>query len=301
MARTPLYRSEIPGYPVYRGKVRDVYDLGTELLIVATDRLSAFDVVFPDPIPDKGIILTQLSLWWFERTRHLTPNHVVATDVADFPAALAPWRNQLRGRAMIGRKTTPLKAEFIVRGYLDGSAWKDYQAHGSVCGIRLLAGLRRRSPFGAPLFTPTTKADAGHDEPISPQELANQLGRDVVEQAARVATALYTEAHNRVLDRGLVLSDTKFEFGLTPAGELILIDEILTPDSSRYWIRESYTTDPEAEPISLDKQYLRDHVERIGWSKTPPAPSLPPEVIAQTRARYLQAYAMVTGTELAFD
>jgi phosphoribosylaminoimidazole-succinocarboxamide synthase len=293
----PLYRSEIPGYPVHRGKVRDVYDLGETLLIVATDRLSAFDVVFPDPIPGKGMILTKLSTWWFERTKALVPNHYITSDFGQFPAPLQPYRAQLDGRSMIVKKARPLKGEFVVRGYLDGSSYQSYLDLKQVCGIEMLAGLRRRASFGIPLFTPTTKAEEGHDLPIDFEGLAHLVGRDLAKQGRNYACALYTYAHNYVFDLGLVLSDTKFEFGVDASGDLILIDEVLTPDSSRYWIRETYT--PEStKAISLDKQYVRDYVEQIGWAKEPPAPSLPAEVIANTVERYRKAYETVTGKKL---
>ena len=294
-----LSQSTVTGFPVYRGKVRDVYDLGEHLLIVATDRLSAFDVVFGDPIPGKGTILTQLSLWWFARTGGITANHLVSADTADYPAALAPWRGELEGRSMLGRKLRALRGEFVVRGYLDGSAWKDYQARGEVSGVALLKGLQRRSCFGAPIFTPSTKAEEGHDEPISFDGLAKIVGSEEAAEARRRSVALYAFAHNQVFDKGLILSDTKFEFGMSESGEMVLIDEILTPDSSRYWLRDSYT--PESEnPVSLDKQYVRDYVEQLGWNKTAPAPRLPAEVIAQTQQRYLQAYEMVTGERPTF-
>lgn len=290
-----LFESSVEGFPRHRGKVRDVYDLGETMLIVATDRLSAFDVVFPDIIPGKGKILTALSLWWFGRAEHLAAHHLLSADPADYPAALRPWRHELEGRSMLVRKARPLRAEFIVRGYLDGSAWQAYQQEGRVCGIELLAGLRRRSCFGAPLFTPTTKAEKGHDEPIDFEGLAGIVGRANAEACRERSLALYTFAHNLVRGRGLVLSDTKFEFGIDGEGRLLLIDEVLTPDSSRYWIAESYTPESPAAK-SLDKQYVRDHVEGIGWDKMPPAPALPPEVVAQTLERYREAYSRVTGT-----
>lgn len=294
----PLLSTNIPGFPVYRGKVRDVYDLGgDQLLIIATDRLSAFDVVFDDGIPMKGIVLTQLSKWWFRETRAIIDNHFISDDVASFPESLQPFRNQLHRRSMLVRKTKPLAAEFVVRGYLDGSAHGAYQDHGSICGVELLAGLRRRGCFGAPIFTPTTKAAKGHDEPIDFVQLSQIIGSVNAERARHFATKLYTFAHNRVFASGLILSDTKFEFGLDDRGSLVLIDEALTPDSSRYWIKETYS--PESNnPTSLDKQFVRDYVEQIGWKKEPPAPRLPAEVIRQTTERYLKAYATITGEEL---
>ncbi|MBI1291178.1 phosphoribosylaminoimidazolesuccinocarboxamide synthase [bacterium] len=293
----PLYQTDIPGYPVHRGKVRDVYDLGDRLMIVATDRLSAFDVVFPDPIPEKGRILTQLSTWWFHRTGALVPNHFITSDFAEFPDALQPYKDQLEGRSMIVKKARPLKGEFVVRGYLDGSSAKSYDETKQICGIEMLAGLKKRSPFGIPLFTPTTKAEEGHDLPIDFDGLCHLVTRPLAKQGRDYAIALYTYGHNYVFRHGLILSDTKFEFGLDENDELMLIDEVLTPDSSRYWLKETYQPDsPKA--ISLDKQYVRDYVEQIGWGKEPPAPRLPKEVIDGTTERYKKAYEMVTGKPL---
>ena len=292
-----LYESNIPGYPVHRGKVRDVYDLGDKLLIVATDRLSAFDVVFGDPIPQKGYVLTQLSKWWFNKTKGLVPNHLITPEFSEFPSELQQYRDQLEGRSMLVKKTNPLKGEFVVRGYLDGSAWKSYEENKQVCGIELLAGLRRRSCFGAPIFTPTSKAEEGHDMPLEFESLAHAVGKEAAKKGRDYSLALYTYAHNLVYTRGLILSDTKFEFGTDSAGELILIDEALTPDSSRYWLKDSYTPESNS-PVSLDKQFVRDYVEQIGWLKEPPAPPLPRHVVDQTTERYLKAYEMVTGAPL---
>lgn len=298
MSRPAVYETKLPGLPMMRGKVRDVYDLGDRLLLVATDRLSAFDVVFPDPIPMKGIVLTQISLWWFAQTEGIVSNHLITANVDEYPAELGQHADVLRGRSMLVRKTKPLRGEFIVRGYLDGSAARQYEKDGTVCGIELLAGLKRRNGFGLPIFTPSTKAEEGHDINVSFDALASEVGRDQAEKGRAFALALYTYAHNRLLGRGLVLSDTKFEFGETESGEIILIDEALTPDSSRFWLRETYTSESE-KPISLDKQYVRDYVEQIGWEKKPPAPKLPADVIEQTTQRYLKAYEMVTGNPLS--
>lgn len=296
MNPAPLYESEIPGFPVHRGKVRDVYDLGDRLLIVATDRLSAFDVIFPDPIPLKGTLLTQISIWWFDQTRELVPNHFLTATFDEYPPELQPYRSQLDGRSMIVKKAKPLKGEFIVRGYLDGSAWKSYEKERMVCGIPLLEGLQQRSPFGTPLFTPSTKAEEGHDINVDFEGLCQDVERPLAEKAREYATAIYTFAHNKLFNQGLILSDTKMEFGVDSEGELILIDEVLTPDSSRFWLKETYT--PQCEkPISLDKQYVRDYVEACHWDKMPPAPVLPQEVIQQTTDRYRQAVQMVTGKE----
>lgn len=292
-----LYESSIPGLPMHRGKVRDVYDLGETLLIVSTDRLSAFDVVFPDPIPLKGVVLNRLSVWWFNRTTALVPNHMITAEVDEFPALLKPYRAQLVNRSMIVKKTKPIAGEFVIRGYLDGSAWTSYQYNKQVCGIELLAGLQRRSCFGAPLFTPTTKAEEGHDMPIDFAELVRHVGRREAETGRDYSNALYTYAHNFLHGHDVILSDTKFEFGLLPDGTIILIDEALTPDSSRFWQKDTYNPDSKS-PKSFDKQYVRDYVEFINWSKEPPAPQLPAEVIQQTTERYLQAYRIVTGKEL---
>lgn len=289
-----LMKSNLEGFPCHRGKVRDVYDLGETLLIVATDRLSAFDIVFPDPIPKKGEVLTRLSVWWFHRTKDFVPNHLISCDVDDYPNEVKRWRSELEGRSMLVRKTTPLAAEFIVRGYLDGSAWRSYQENGTVCGVKLDQGLPRRTRFDKPILTPTTKEDVGHDAPISFSELEQLVGARQARVCHDFSIALYEHAHDHVQPRGLVLSDTKFEYGQTPDGEIILIDEALTPDSSRYWLGDTYY--PESDgPISLDKQYIRNYVEALGWDKTPPAPRLPPEVIEQTMTRYKKAFERVTG------
>lgn len=292
-----VYETSIPGLPVHRGKVRDVYDLGDMLLVVATDRLSAFDVVFGDPIPQKGYVLTQLSKWWFAKTKGLVPNHFLTADFDQYPDTLKPYRDQLEGRSMLVRKAQPLKGEFVVRGYLDGSAYTQYEFNKVVCGIELLAGMRRRASFGHPLFTPTTKAVEGHDMPLDFGDFAHIVGRREAEIGRDHTIALYTYAHNYLYMHGLVLSDTKFEFGKLPDGEIILIDEVLTPDSSRFWLQETYV--PESrKAVSLDKQFVRDYVEQIGWNKQAPAPPLPAHVIEQTTERYLKAYQMITGSEL---
>lgn len=298
MSEEPLYHSDIPGIPMKRGKVRDVYELGDRLLIIATDRLSAFDVIFPDPIPMKGKVLTQLSLWWFRKTKGIIDNHLITDDLELYPEELQPYRDQLRGRSMIVKNTQPLKAEFVVRGYLDGSAYEAYQCSHHLSGIPMLAGLKRHSSFGGAFFTPSTKADEGHDRTIEFEELCCIIGRDLARKGRRVANDVYVYAHNFLYDRGLVLSDTKFEFGIDEKGELILIDEMLTPDSSRYWLKETYHPDSE-KAVSLDKQYVRDYVAQIGWDKEPPAPKLPSEVIQQTTERYLKAFEMITGSPLA--
>lgn len=291
-----IYRTTLENIPLAgRGKVRDIYDLGDALLIVATDRLSAFDVVFPTPIPWKGIVLTQLSLFWFDKTAHNVKNHLITGDVDKYPESLRPYKELLRGRSMLVRKARPLAIECVVRGYLDGSAWREYQTTGQVCGIKLPKGLRQRDKLPEPIFTPATKATSGHDENITHSQAAEIVGTKTFEQVKNISIAIYKFAHEYIQERGLILSDTKFEFGFV-GDELILIDECLTPDSSRFWEKEGYY--PDGKSISLDKQYVRDYVEKIGWDKSPPAPPLPDDVIAQTTERYLTAYKLITGEDL---
>ena len=277
-----------------RGKVRDLYDLGDRLLIVATDRLSAFDVVLPTPIPDKGRVLTQLSLFWFDKLGEVVPNHVLSA--TDFPEELAAYHNELSGRAMLVRRAQPIPIECVVRGYLSGSGWKDYRATGKVCGIALPAGLREAERLPEPIFTPATKVTRGHDENISFDEAAARVGRPLVEQLRAVSLELYRRAAAYAEPRGIILADTKFEFGLLD-DTLIWIDEALTPDSSRFWPSAGY--EPGRPQPSFDKQYVRDYLERIGWSKQPPGPELPPEIVAATQARYREACRRLTGHELA--
>ena len=279
--------------PAARGKVRDIYDAGDKLLIVATDRLSAFDVILPTPIPDKGRVLTQLSLFWFNLLRDVIPNHVLST--SDFPPELAAYREQLEGRSMLCLKTKPLPVECVVRGYLSGSGWKDYRATGKICGIPLPAGLRESERLPEPIFTPSTKATAGHDENISFDEAASMIGGELAERVRAVSLDIYRRAVAYSEPRGIILADTKFEFGLL-GDKLIWIDEALTPDSSRFWPADGYQ--PGRSQPSFDKQYVRDYLERIGWNKQPPGPELPPEVVEATRARYREAYRQLTGHEL---
>jgi phosphoribosylaminoimidazole-succinocarboxamide synthase len=276
-----------------RGKVRDLYEVGDKLLIVATDRLSAFDVVLPTPIPDKGRVLTQLSLYWFDLLRDVIPNHVLSA--SEFPAELAPYREELTGRAMLCRRAQPVPIECVVRGYLSGSGWKDYRTTGAVCGIALPPGLRESERLPKPIFTPSTKATSGHDENISFDEAAGRVGVELVKRLRTISLELYRRAAAYAEPRGILLADTKFEFGLV-GGELIWIDEALTPDSSRFWPAQGYQ--PGRPQPSFDKQYVRDYLERIGWSKQPPAPELPPEVVAATRSKYREAYRQLTGHEL---
>jgi phosphoribosylaminoimidazole-succinocarboxamide synthase len=279
--------------PSARGKVRDIYDLGDKLLIVATDRLSAFDVILPTPIPDKGRVLTQLSLFLFDLFKDVIPNHVLSAD--HFPAPFDAHRDELAGRSMIVRKTQPLPVECVVRGYLSGSGWKDYLATGMLCGIELPPALRESDRLPAPIFTPSTKATAGHDENISFQLVISMIGEELARQVRTVSIDLYQRAAAYAEPRGIILADTKFEFGLLD-GELIWIDEAFTPDSSRFWPAAQYH--PGGPQPSFDKQFVRDYLERIRWPKIPPGPELPAEVVAATREKYLEAFRILTGQAL---
>lgn len=299
MTATPAQKlireTHFPGItPMARGKVRDIYDLGDWLLIIATDRLSAFDVVLPTGIPDKGRVLTQLSLFWFELLRDATPNHVLSG--TELPPPFDAYRGDLAGRTMLVRKTQPLPVECVVRGYLSGSGWKDYKATGKLCGIELPAGLRESDRLPEPIFTPSTKALSGHDENISFERAAEIIGRPLAERVRALSIEIYRRAAAYTQPRGVIAADTKFEFGLLD-GELIWIDEALTPDSSRFWPAAEYL--PGRPQASFDKQYVRDYLERIGWNKQPPGPELPGDVVAATQARYREAYRILTGRELA--
>ena len=277
-----------------RGKVRDIYEIHERVLLVATDRLSAFDVVLPTPIPDKGRVLTQLSAFWFNLLRDVVPNHMIST--TEFPAELAKYHDMLNGRAMLCRKTKPLPIECVVRGYLAGSGWKDYQKNGMVCGIKLPNGLRESDALPEPIFTPATKATTGHDENISFGYAVTLIGKDLAERVRKISMEIYKRAAAYAEPRGILLADTKFEFGLV-GEELIWIDEALTPDSSRFWPASEYAPG-KAQP-SFDKQYVRDYLEQIGWNKQAPGPDLPADVVAGTRAKYREAYARLTGHELS--
>jgi phosphoribosylaminoimidazole-succinocarboxamide synthase len=276
-----------------RGKVRDIYDMGEHLLIVATDRISAFDVVMPNPIPGKGRILTRLSLFWFSQMESIVPNHLVATEVKDFPEICRQYEKDLEGRSMLVIKASPLPVECIVRGYLSGSGWKDYQQTGRICGITLPAGLRESDRIDQPLFTPSTKAEAGtHDENIPVEEVIRKLGRETADKLEAVSLAIYRKAREIGEAKGIIIADTKFEFGLKD-GRLLLIDEVLTPDSSRFWPQDQYR--PGGPQVSFDKQFLRDYLESLTWDKKPPAPQLPPEIIEKTRAKYEEALRIFVG------
>jgi phosphoribosylaminoimidazole-succinocarboxamide synthase len=289
-----VWETNFPGLTLLsRGKVRDLYEIGDNLLLVATDRLSAFDVVLPTPIPDKGRVLTQLSLFWFDMLRDIAPNHVLSA--TEFPGVAAEFREQLAGRSTLCRKTKPLPIECVVRGYLSGSGWKDYRTTGKVCGIALPAGLRESERLPAPIFTPSTKATAGHDENITFDEAAARIGGARAEQLRSLSLEIYRRAAAYAEARGIILADTKFEFGLL-GDDLIWIDEALTPDSSRFWPAQDYA--PGRPQPSFDKQYVRDYLEQIGWNKQPPGPVLPTEVVSRTRDKYREAYRLLTGHEL---
>ena len=294
---TPVLDTHLPDLTlIRRGKVRDVYAVDDALVLIATDRISAFDYVLGSGIPDKGRILTQLSAFWFDRTRHIVPNHVISTNVDEYPAAARAYASLLEGRSMLVRRTTPLPVECVARGYVSGSGWKDYTATGEICGHRLPAGLRESDRLPEPLFTPATKAESGHDENISAARAADIVGADLLRRLETLTMELYRFGVDHAARCGIILADTKFEFGLTDAGELLLIDEMMTPDSSRYWPADRYA--PGGPQPSFDKQYVRDYLESIRWNKQPPVPSLPPDVVARTREKYLDAYRRLTGADL---
>jgi phosphoribosylaminoimidazole-succinocarboxamide synthase len=291
----PIKETDFPELNLLkRGKVRDMYDLGDNLLMVATDRLSAFDVVMPDPIPDKGIILTQISLFWFEFMQSLIPNHVIASHVKDFPEACQRYTDMLRGRSLVVKKATPLAIECVVRGYISGSGWKSYQETGSICGIQLPEGLKESDQLPEPIFTPSTKAEQGdHDINIDFDQAADVVGRPLAEKVRDLSLSIYTKGSAMAAEKGIIIADTKFEFGQV-GDDIILIDEVLTPDSSRFWPKETYA--PGGAQKSFDKQYVRDHLNTLDWDKTPPGPALPEAVIKGTRLKYLEALTQLTGS-----
>jgi len=294
-SRPPLVTSGISELPLWRrGKVRDVYDLGDRLLIVTTDRISAFDVVLPTPIPDKGTVLTQLSLFWFDLLKDVVPNHIDGSGKA--VPVLDRYARDLEGRSMVVTRTEPFPVECVVRGYVAGSAWKDYRATGGVCGITLPGGLRESDRLEQPLFTPSTKAEEGHDENISFERMAEIVGGDRAEELRSLSLALYGRARDHAESRGIILADTKLEFGIH-AGRVVWIDEAFTPDSSRFWPQDGYAAG-RPQP-SFDKQFVRDYLESIAWDKQPPAPPLPAEVVSRTREKYVEAYARLTGRDPA--
>ena len=287
---------ELPGIKKLRsGKVREVFDLGDTLLFVVTDRISAFDVILADPIPHKGAVLNQISAFWFKRFGDV-PNHLVTANFEEFPDDLQEFREQLVGRSMIVKKTKPLPVECVVRGYLAGSGWKEYQQSQSVCGIKLPAGLKLASQLPEPIFTPATKAEEGHDENIDMKQCAQILGEEVADRVKTLSLEIYSRGRDHGDQQGIIVADTKFEFGIVD-GDLLLIDECLTPDSSRFWPKDQYVVGQ--SPPSFDKQFVRDYLETLDWDKTPPAPRLPKEVIEKTSAKYLEAFRRLTGSEIA--
>ena len=297
MLSQPLLDTQLDGLSlVRRGKVRDVYAADDALILVATDRISAFDYVLGSGIPDKGRVLNQLSAFWFNRTQHIVENHLLTTSVAEYPVAARGFARQLEGRSMLCRRTTPLPVECVARGYISGSGWKDYTATGEVCGVRLPEGLRESDRLPQVLFTPATKAESGHDENISEAAAATIVGEELLARLKDLTLKLYAHGVAHAESKGIILADTKFEFGVTDLGELLLIDEVMTPDSSRYWPKDTYH--PGGPQPSFDKQYVRDWLESIKWNKQPPVPSLPDDVIRNTRAKYLDAYRRLTGREL---
>ena len=293
----PLLETRLNGLAPHRqGKVRDIYDVDDALLMVATDRISAFDYVLGSGIPDKGKVLTQLSAFWFDKTRDIVPNHVLETDVCRYPADLSRHADVLAGRSMLVRRTNPVLVECVARGYLSGSGWKDYAATGAVCGVRLPAGLRESDRLPEPIFTPATKAASGHDVNISETEAGRLIGAKLLEKLRSLTMALYAFGAAHADRCGILLADTKFEFGLTADGEVLLIDEVMTPDSSRYWPKDQYN--PGRAQLSFDKQFVRDYLEQIRWNKQPPVPLLPDDVVARTREKYIEAFHRLSGREL---
>jgi phosphoribosylaminoimidazole-succinocarboxamide synthase len=296
MPNDALLQLDLPGLRKLKsGKVREVFDLGDTLLFVATDRISAFDCIMPNGIPRKGEVLTRISYFWFAQTESFQHNHLVSRPGSPLPANLQPFADQLGRRSMIVRKAQPLAIECVVRGYLAGSGWKEYRERQTVCGIKLPAGLQESSELPEPIFTPATKAETGHDENISFDQAARVVGADIAERARAASLKLYNFARDYARKRGIIIADTKFEFGMFE-GQLLLIDEVLTPDSSRFWPADQYQ--PGRGQPSFDKQFVRDYLETLDWDKTPPAPPLPPEVIARTQGKYLDAYERLTGKPL---
>ncbi len=291
-----LTKIEIPGVPSRSGKVREIFDAGDKLLFVASDRISAFDCVMPNGIPQKGEVLNKISKFWFERTGDIVKNHMISVDVADFPAPFNEYADQLQGRSMLVKKTEVVLVECIVRGYLIGSGWKEYQKSGTIGGMPLRPGYRQADKLDEPIFTPSTKAEQGlHDENISFDQMKEIVGEEKAEKLKEISLRLYKEAADYALTKGIIIADTKFEFGELD-GEMILIDEVLTPDSSRFWPADTYQVG--CSPMSYDKQFVRDYLETLDWDKTPPAPALPDEILEKSQAKYLEAYERLTGEEL---
>ena len=297
---SPIFETSLSNLTVHRrGKVRDMYEVGDHLLMVATDRISAYDVVLGSAIPDKGSVLTQLSAFWFGRTGDIVPNHMVSTTPSEYPAELQRDAEMLAGRSMLVRRTKPIPVECVARGYLAGSGWKEYQQSGRVCGVQLPDGLRESDRLPQPIFTPATKAESGHDINISEDEAAELIGRPLITQLRDLTLALYAHGAAHAEACGIIVADTKFEFGLAPGPDgdrVILIDEALTPDSSRFWPQDQYS--PGASQASFDKQFVRDYLDSIKWNRRPPVPELPPDVVERTREKYLDAYRLLTGKAL---
>lgn len=295
-ASEPLFETSLPGAVLHaRGKVRDIYQAGEFLVLVATDRLSAFDYILPTPIPDKGKVLTQLTLFWLGLLSDILPNHLVTTDVSQYPDPFPQFRDQLQGRSMLVRRAQMIDVECVARGYVSGSGWKDYRRSGQICGIPLPSGLSESSRLSKPIFTPASKAHSGHDENIAFEVVAERLGAALAERLRSLTLGIYQRASSYAESRGILLADTKLEFGFVD-GQLILADEVLTPDSSRFWPKDTYQ--PGGPQSSYDKQYVRDYLESIGWDKQPPAPALPPEVVRKTSAKYVEAFQVLTGQPL---
>jgi phosphoribosylaminoimidazole-succinocarboxamide synthase len=291
-----ISKTDLPGVKLHgRGKVRDIYDLSEHLLIVATDRLSAFDVVLPTPIPDKGKVLTQMSAFWFDHFKSVVPNHLISTDVSDYPKELHRFRNQLVGRSMLVKKAKVFPIECVARGFLTGSGLKDYNKTGGVCGNPLPAGLRDSDRLPEPIFTPATKAETGHDENISEEQAGKIIGEENIRRLKELTLSLYTRGVEYASRRGIIICDTKFEFGIVD-GRIAIVDEMLTPDSSRFWPADQYT--PGKPQPSFDKQFVRDYLERIGWNKQPPGPELPDDIVNVTSAKYVEALRILTGRDL---
>ncbi len=291
-----VLETDLAGLKIFKkGKVRDLYDLKEKLLIVTTDRISAFDCVLPNGIPYKGKILTLLSEFWFSLTQDIIPNHFITTKEEDFPPKLREFRGILRGRSMLVKKSSPIKVECVVRGYLAGSAYQEYKKHRSVGGIKLSSGLKRADKLTEPIFTPATKAVSGHDINITKKKMKEMIGATLTQKLEKISLEIYQRAHKYLESRGFILSDTKLEFGLCQ-GEVILIDELLTPDSSRFWSKKDYQ--PGRHQVDFDKQFVRNYLESLDWDKTPPAPSLPPDIIKKTSQRYLEAYERITGIKM---
>lgn len=296
MSETALFETSLPGLNlVGRGKVRDVYACGNQLVIVATDRLSAFDCILPTPIPGKGKVLTQMTLFWLDLLKDIVPNHLISADVNDYPSEFHPYRDQLDGRSMLVKRLKMVDVECVARGYLSGSGWKDYRSTGAICGVQLPPGLAESAQLPQPIFTPASKAQSGHDENISAADVARAYGNDVTMQLGKLTLAIYRRASEYAATRGIILADTKFEFGFD-GRVLTLGDEVLTPDSSRFWPRDSYQ--PGGPQISYDKQFVRDWLEQSGWNKQPPAPALPDEVARKTSEKYQEALFVLTGKHL---